>query len=439
MSDMEDGRIKRPREEGGEEELNDMPKRRRGEGPRIELRILMQSKNAGAIIGKGGTNINRLRSDYKASVTVPDSNGPERVLTLGAELGTVLDILLEIIPEMEDARNKRSDQEAEIRMIVHQSQAGCIIGRQGFKVKELREKTGANIKVFSTCCPNSTDRVVAVTGKPKIVVGCIEEIIELLQLAPPKGPANPYDPSFSDEFLAPEYGGFITGDIRASKGLPRGAAPPPRGLRGALRGRIGMDGFGLGGPPEFGPGRSGGMPPGGMPPGGMPPGGMRSSLRGSMRGSKVFGGGMGGDMEPPMGRGAAFGRGGSMRGNMNANNLGLGRGMPGAFGGGGFGASMQQDFSSDLPSLGSGQNMVFPDEECETTQVTIPKDLAGAIIGKGGSRITDIRRRSGAMIVIDEPLQGSNDRIISISGTGDQIQNAQYLLQMSVKQNSTKF
>ena len=56
--------------------------------------------------------------------------------------------------------------------------------------------------------------------------------------------------------------------------------------------------------------------------------------------------------------------------------------------------------------------------------------LAGAIIGKGGSRITDIRRRSGAMIVIDEPLPGSNDRIISISGTGDQIQNAQYLLQM---------
>uniref|UniRef100_A0A2C9JPR1 K Homology domain-containing protein n=1 Tax=Biomphalaria glabrata TaxID=6526 RepID=A0A2C9JPR1_BIOGL len=356
MSDMEDGRIKRPRdEEGGEEEV-DLPKRRRGEGPRIELRILMQSKNAGAIIGKGGANINRLRNDYKASVTVPDSNGPERVLSIGAELGTVLDMLLDILPEMEDSRNKRSDSESELRMIVHQSQAGCIIGRQGFKVKELREKTGANIKVYSTCCPNSTDRVVAITGKPKIVVGCIEEIIELLQQAPPKGPINPYDPSFSDEFLAPEYGGFITGDIRASKGLPRGAAPPPRGLRGAMRGRM----------------------------------------------------------------------------NMNANNLGLGRGFGGGFG-------MQQDFSGDMTNLGGGQGMAFGDEECETTQVTIPKDLAGAIIGKGGSRITDIRRRSGAMIVIDEPLPGSNDRIISISGTPDQIQNAQYLLQMSVKQNSNKF
>lgn len=39
------GRIKRPRDEDvGEEDDVDLPKRRRGEGPRIELRILMQSK-----------------------------------------------------------------------------------------------------------------------------------------------------------------------------------------------------------------------------------------------------------------------------------------------------------------------------------------------------------------------------------------------------------
>jgi len=36
--------------------------------------------------------------------------------------------------------------------------------------------------------------------------------------------------------------------------------------------------------------------------------------------------------------------------------------------------------------------------------------------------------------MIDEAQPGSNDRIINISGTNDQIQNAQYLLQMSVKQ-----
>ena len=56
--------------------------------------------------------------------------------------------------------------------------------------------------------------------------------------------------------------------------------------------------------------------------------------------------------------------------------------------------------------------------------------LAGAIIGKGGSRIRQIRQESGASITIDEALPGSNDRIITITGSQEQIQNAQYLLQM---------
>lgn len=55
--------------------------------------------------------------------------------------------------------------------------------------------------------------------------------------------------------------------------------------------------------------------------------------------------------------------------------------------------------------------------------------LAGSIIGKGGQRIKQIRHECGASIKIDEPLEGSEDRIITITGTQDQIQNAQYLLQ----------
>lgn len=70
------------------------------------------------------------------------------------------------------------------------------------------------------------------------------------------------------------------------------------------------------------------------------------------------------------------------------------------------------------------------DNEGKTsTQVTIPKDLAGAIIGKGGFRIRRIRNKSNAFIQIDEALPGSNDRIITITGTPKQIQAAQYMLQ----------
>ncbi len=54
---------------------------------------------------------------------------------------------------------------------------------------------------------------------------------------------------------------------------------------------------------------------------------------------------------------------------------------------------------------------------------------AGAIIGKGGSRIRRIRADSGASITIDEALPGATDRIITISGAPGQIRMAQYLLQ----------
>lgn len=55
--------------------------------------------------------------------------------------------------------------------------------------------------------------------------------------------------------------------------------------------------------------------------------------------------------------------------------------------------------------------------------------LAGAIIGKAGGRIRRIRSESSAFITIDEPLPGSSDRIITITGNSKQIQAAQYLLQ----------
>ena len=57
--------------------------------------------------------------------------------------------------------------------------------------------------------------------------------------------------------------------------------------------------------------------------------------------------------------------------------------------------------------------------------------LAGAIIGKGGSRIKQVQMESGTMIKIDDATTESSERIISITGTSDQIQYAQYLLQMT--------
>jgi len=72
-----------------------------------------------------------------------------------------------------------------------------------------------------------------------------------------------------------------------------------------------------------------------------------------------------------------------------------------------------------------------------STQVTIPNDMAGAIIGQGGKRIQEIRQKCGAQIKFADPEPGKKDRLITISGSDEQIQYAQYLMQQCVLSNHT--
>nr|XP_013013625.1 heterogeneous nuclear ribonucleoprotein K [Cavia porcellus] len=323
---------KRPAEDMEEEQAF---KRSRNTDEMVELRILLQSKNAGAVIGKGGKNIKALRTDYNASVSVPDSSGPERILSISADIETIGEILKKIIPTLEEGLQlpsptatsqlplesdaveclnyqhyKGSDFDCELRLLIHQSLAGGIIGVKGAKIKELRE-----VKAFLFS---------AIFHKIHIGV-C--------------------------ECMNCNYSKYCT--FRDLMAYDRRGRPGDRydGMVGFSADETWDSAIDTWSPSEW---------------------------------QMAY--------EPQGGSGYDYSYAG-------------GRGSYGDLGG---------------PII--------------TTQVTIPKDLAGSIIGKGGQRIKQIRHESGASIKIDEPLEGSEDRIITITGTQDQIQNAQYLLQNSVKQ-----
>jgi len=66
-------------------------------------------------------------------------------------------------------------------MLIHQSQAGCVIGKAGSKLRDMRQDFGVEVKVFASCCPMSTDRIVLVYGDPQKVVRCIISIVEMLR------------------------------------------------------------------------------------------------------------------------------------------------------------------------------------------------------------------------------------------------------------------
>uniref|UniRef100_A0A2I3GB51 K Homology domain-containing protein n=1 Tax=Nomascus leucogenys TaxID=61853 RepID=A0A2I3GB51_NOMLE len=362
-----------------------------------------------------------------------------RILSIIADVETIGEILKKIIPTLEEGLQlpsptatsqlplesdaveclnyqhyKGSDFDYELRLLILQSLAGGITGVKDAKIKELRENTQTTIKLFQECCPHSTDRVVLIGEKPNWVVECIKIIIDLTSESPIKGHAQPYDPNFYYETY--DYGGF-TMMFDDRRGHPVGFP---------MQGRGGFD--------RMPPGRGGRpMPPSrrdydmsprrGPPP--PPPG--QGGWGGSRARNLLL-------PPPPTPRG----------GDLMAYDR---RGRPGDCYNGmvGFSADETWDSAIDTWSPSEWQMAYEPQGGGRgsygdlggliiTTQATIPKDLAESVIGKGGQWIKQIRHESGASIKIDEPLEGSEDRIITITGAQDQIQNAQYLLQNSVKQ-----
>lgn len=178
---------------------------------KIWCRLLIPSKVAGAIIGKGGATIKSLRDEFAAIINIPEARAPERVLKICVTSREKLDLLISRIAEiLKDEIMKsgirRKEGETELRILVQSSQAGAIIGTKGSTVKTLRESTGSRININPECCPNSTERVAAIMGRPDTVVKCISMIYDILEKVPPKGSEQRYDPNCFDQTY--DYGGF---------------------------------------------------------------------------------------------------------------------------------------------------------------------------------------------------------------------------------------
>jgi len=69
-----------------------------------------------------------------------------------------------------------------------------------------------------------------------------------------------------------------------------------------------------------------------------------------------------------------------------------------------------------------------PPPGSQAQQIFIPNDMVGCIIGKGGSKINEIRNLSGSHIKIAEPHGNTNERLVTITGTPESNQMALYLL-----------
>ncbi|XP_045210011.1 poly(rC)-binding protein 3-like isoform X6 [Mercenaria mercenaria] len=163
----------------------------------LTVRMIMQGKEVGSIIGKKGDNIKKYREDSGAKINISDGSCPERIVTITGTTENIHKAFTMICSKFEeDLQNTPTVPKPPVtlRLVVPASQCGSLIGKGGIKIKEIRESTGASIQVASEMLPNSTERAVTVSGTAEAVTACIKVVCNIMLESPPKGATIPYRP-----------------------------------------------------------------------------------------------------------------------------------------------------------------------------------------------------------------------------------------------------
>ncbi|XP_016959332.1 poly(rC)-binding protein 2 isoform X2 [Drosophila biarmipes] len=381
----------------------------------LTIRLIMQGKEVGSIIGKKGEIVNRFREESGAKINISDGSCPERIVTVSGTTNAIFSAFTLITKKFEEFNDvgKVGKTQIPIRLIVPASQCGSLIGKSGSKIKEIRQTTGCSIQVASEMLPNSTERAVTLSGSAEQITQCIYQICLVMLESPPRGATIPYrpKPQVTGPVILANGQAFT---IQGNYAVPTQETCPVFPLALATGGlHAGISG--LADPLLKG-----------------------AHLQGAIPAHHHHLQQMPDVAKNPLASLAALGLAG-----MNPASTG-GINHTGELSASA--ARCQTDFQSNLGSApaalaalaGSQLRTANPANRAQQQQheMTVSNDLIGCIIGKGGTKIAEIRQISGAMIRIsncEEREGGNTDRTITISGNPDSVALAQYLINMSVE------
>eukprot|EP00123_Amoebidium_parasiticum_P005930 comp17000_c1_seq1/m.15671 comp17000_c1_seq1/g.15671 ORF comp17000_c1_seq1/g.15671 comp17000_c1_seq1/m.15671 type:complete len:331 (-) comp17000_c1_seq1:40-1032(-) len=166
--------------------------------PQLALRALISTKDVGAIIGRGGATIKQFREESGTRILISEAQPhiQERVMTVMGSVQGVGKAYSLIAKKLEEDAVAAGGPVPKIFMnlLAPYSQTGAIIGKGGEKVKEIREHSGAQVSISQEVLPQSTERVVTVTGSAESLGVAIGEIAACLYENPVRGPVMQYQP-----------------------------------------------------------------------------------------------------------------------------------------------------------------------------------------------------------------------------------------------------
>ncbi|KAK4990866.1 PAB1 binding protein [Elasticomyces elasticus] len=346
----------------------------------LHVRAIISSAEAATVIGKGGENVTQIRRMAGAKCTVSDySRGAvERILTVSGLVDAVAKafglIIRTLNNEPLEAPSTPQSKTYPLRLLIPHILIGSIIGKSGVRIREIQEASGARLNASDSCLPLSTERSLVVLG--------VADAVHI---------ATYYVGSTLVEQLSERFGGPAASAYATRSGGPAGVVPggmqvvpyvpqPITGNWGNSDNYRRQQAQGQRPPgPGYGMGYSHGQPAQPLP--------------------------------APMHYSA---------GSPRASYSGAGPHQPQPYGGGPPQAAHAGPPAQPMQGMVPGQPM--------TQQIFIPNDMVGAIIGKGGAKINEIRQLSGSVIKINEPQDNNNERLVTITGTQECNQMALYML-----------
>ncbi|KAI0894849.1 hypothetical protein F4806DRAFT_497554 [Annulohypoxylon nitens] len=346
----------------------------------IHIRAVISSPEAATIIGKGGENVSNIRKLSNAKCTVSDyqKGAVERILTVSGAVEAVAKAFGLIIRTLNnEPLTEKSNSQSKtypLRLLIPHVLIGSIIGKGGARIREIQDASGARLNASDSCLPLSSERSLVVMG--------VADAVHI---------ATYYVGSTLLQQLNERFGGPAASAYATRSGGPTGVVPGgmqvvpycPQPAGGNFGHR---ENYGRRPDP-----RQHHMPPA--------------------------------PYAQPYPHTATPQPNPSVPMHYAPQTAGYGAAphmpphhAPHVSGPHPHGGPPAQPMHGAI----AGNPM--------TQQIYIPNDMVGAIIGKGGQKINEIRQISGSVIKINEPQDNSNERLVTITGTEECNRMALYML-----------
>ncbi|KAF8774994.1 hypothetical protein HU200_005042 [Digitaria exilis] len=149
----------------------------------LEFRVLCPGNKIGLVIGRGGSTIKSIRQESGARIDVDDAKNDreESIITITSTEATddVKSAAVEAVLLLQEKIDYDEDRMS-LRLLVPNKVIGCLIGRCGSIINDMRKKTRADISISKGDKPrraSSSDELVEVSGEADKLRDALVQIV----------------------------------------------------------------------------------------------------------------------------------------------------------------------------------------------------------------------------------------------------------------------